>query len=143
VPDFTDRKGGDRNATPMVPQFSVDTPFGAANKCGEVVYLDFHVTNWQFANAPFPTECSPVSNDRSGRTGRVYIAEHGMLRATCSDPKAALQLLELVRILRSKVLGLAEIVVAIVQLPFVGTEFGKANETSHGMLCRVTAVQPS
>jgi hypothetical protein len=45
--------------SPMVPQFSFNTPVGSANHCGTVLYLDFHVTNGTFQNATFPSECNP------------------------------------------------------------------------------------
>jgi hypothetical protein len=39
--------------------YTFDTPFGATQTCGRVVYSDFHVENSGGAyNDPFPTECS-------------------------------------------------------------------------------------
>ena len=59
------------------------------------------------------------------------------------DEPEALKVPELVRVLGGEVVGLGPVGGGVVELPDVVVEGGQLRpEQSHGMLCRVTAVQP-
>ena len=58
------------------------------------------------------------------------------------DQPQPLQLRQPLRLLGGEVPGLGKVVVAVVELPDVVVQRGSTSLGSHGVLCRVTALQP-